>query len=153
MSKPIVGLILGGILGALDGLSALLSAPEVKPMIAGIVIGSTIKGLIAGVLIGLFARRKASMPAGLLVGFGIGLLLAFHHRGDPGGRWQPLLVGNHVARQPRRIDRRIRHAAVRAPRGATGVICCQLKAGPSRPRMAGLKLPRSQVADRLQSGR
>jgi len=77
MSKPIVGLILGGILVALDGLSALLSAPEVKPMIAGIVIGSTIKGLIAGVLIGWFAKKKASMPAGLAVGFGIGLLLAF----------------------------------------------------------------------------
>jgi hypothetical protein len=90
MSKPIVGLTLGGILGALDGLSAFLSAPEVKPMIAGIVIGS-----------GLFARRKASMPAGLLVGFGIGLLLAFIIAAipEPDGShywWEIMLPGSLV---------------------------------------------------------
>ena len=51
MSKPVLGLVLGGILGIFDGLSALISAPNdpaVKAGIVGIVIGSTIKGIITG---------------------------------------------------------------------------------------------------------
>ena len=80
MSKPVLGLVLGGVLGVLDGLSALVSAPNdpaVKAGIVGIVIGSTFKGLITGVLIGWFAKRTESL--GLAVGFGlsVGLALAF----------------------------------------------------------------------------
>ena len=47
MSKPILGLVLGGILGVFDGLSALISAPNdpaIKAGIVGIVVGSTFKG-------------------------------------------------------------------------------------------------------------
>ena len=64
MSKPVLGIFLGGILGVFDGLTALLT-PEVAPMIVGIVIGSTIKGIITGVLIGLFARKFHSLPIGI----------------------------------------------------------------------------------------
>ena len=77
MSKPLLGLVLGGILGVFDGLTALISAPEVAPQIVGIVIGSTFKGLLAGVLIGWFAKKVQSLPAGLLVGLAIGAFFAF----------------------------------------------------------------------------
>lgn len=77
MSKPVLGLVLGGILGIFDGLTALLSPdPEVAPQIMGIIIGSTGKGIIAGVAIGFFARKVNSLPLGIIFGFGIGLLLA-----------------------------------------------------------------------------
>jgi hypothetical protein len=98
MNKPVFGLALGGILGIFDGLSALVSAPEVAPQIVGIVIGSTIKGLITGLLIGWFARRKNSLPLGILFGLGVGLTLAFLVAAmpDPSGKhyyWQIMLPG------------------------------------------------------------
>ncbi len=76
MSKPILGLVLGGILGIFDGLTALFT-PEVVPQIMGIIIGSTFKGIIAGIAIGFFARKVTSLPLGIIFGFGVGLLLAF----------------------------------------------------------------------------
>ena len=77
MSKPVLGLILGGILGIFDGLTALISAPEVAPQIVGIVIGSTFKGLVVGVLAGWFARKVQSVPAGLLFGLAVGAFFAY----------------------------------------------------------------------------
>jgi hypothetical protein len=76
MSKPVLGLLLGGVLGVFDGLTALFY-PEVAGQIMGIVIGSTIKGLIAGVCIGFFARKVNSLPLGILFGFLVGAALAF----------------------------------------------------------------------------
>ena len=64
MTKPMLGLALGGVLGIFDGLSALVSAPNdpaIKAGIVGIVFGSMFKGLIAGVLIGWFAKRTGSL--------------------------------------------------------------------------------------------
>jgi len=77
MSKPVIGLILGGILGVFDGLTALLSAPEVAPQIVGIVIGSTFKGLVVGALAGWFARKVDSLPAGILFGLAVGAFFAY----------------------------------------------------------------------------
>ena len=77
MSKPILGLILGGILGVFDGFSALISAPEVAPDIVGIVIGSTFKGLVAGVLIGWYANRVQSTAKGVMFGLAVGAFFAF----------------------------------------------------------------------------
>ena len=80
MSKPMLGLVLGGVLGVLDGLSALISAPNdpaVKAGIVGIVIGSTVKGLATGALIGWFARRSASLTSTILFGLSVGVALAF----------------------------------------------------------------------------
>ena len=102
MSKPVLGLVLGGVLGVLDGLSALVSAPNdpaIKAGIVGIVIGSTFKGLITGVLIGWFAKRTESL--GLAIGFGlsVGLALAFlvcllqKMGGQPPYYWQIMLPG------------------------------------------------------------
>lgn len=76
MSKPVIGLIIGGILGVFDGLTALFT-PEAAPMIMEIVVGSTIKGLIGGVIIGYYARKVRSLQKGLIFGFAIGLVLAF----------------------------------------------------------------------------
>ena len=102
MNKPLLGLLLGAVLGALDGFSALASAPEVAPQIVGIVIGSTGKGLVAGLLIGWFARKVQSLPLGILVGLGVGALLAlpFALGKDPvSGKmyfWQIMIPGSIV---------------------------------------------------------
>jgi hypothetical protein len=76
MSKPVLGLVLGGILGVFDGLTAYFT-PEARSMLLGIVIGSTIKGLIAGLSIGFFSKKVHSLPLGILFGLAVGLFLAF----------------------------------------------------------------------------
>lgn len=76
MNKILLGVLLGGILGAFDGLSALISAPEVRPEIMTIVLGSMFKGLVAGAVIGWFARRKNSLPLGIVFGLIVGGLCA-----------------------------------------------------------------------------
>jgi len=76
MSKPIIGLLLGGALGILDGLTAYFT-PEVRDQLLGIVIGSTGKGLLAGIAIGFFAKKVDSLPLDILFGLGVGLVLAF----------------------------------------------------------------------------
>ena len=102
MSKPMLGLVLGGILGILDGLTALVSAPETAPGIAMIVLGSCFKGLVAGLIIGWFARVKQNLTLGLVVGFAVGALCAlpFALGVDPntGQRyfWEILIPGSIV---------------------------------------------------------
>ena len=76
MTKPVLGIVVGGILGIFDGLTAPLSAPETLPQLPGIVAGSTVKGIIAGILIGLFARKVKSAPGVLLFGLAVGASLA-----------------------------------------------------------------------------
>lgn len=76
MTKPILGLLLGGVLGIFDGLTAYFT-PEVRDQLLGIVIGSTGKGLVAGIAIGFFAKKVTSVPIGIVFGLGVGLLLAF----------------------------------------------------------------------------
>jgi hypothetical protein len=76
MSKPVLGLVLGGVLGIFDGLTAWFT-PAARNQMAGIVIGSTIKGLIAGILIGFFAKKFNSLPLGIVFGLAVGFLLAF----------------------------------------------------------------------------
>ena len=102
MTKPTLGLVLGGVLGVLDGLSALISAPgdpNVKAGIVGIVIGSTIKGLITGVLIGWFAKKTESLGVAIAFGLAVGLALAFlvcvmqKLGGMPPYYWQIMLPG------------------------------------------------------------
>jgi hypothetical protein len=72
MTKPVLGLVVGGALGLLDGLSAWFS-PEARPILLGIVIGSTAKGLVTGILAGLIARWKQSVALGVLSGLALGL--------------------------------------------------------------------------------
>lgn len=75
MSKPLLGLLIGGLLGALDGLSASFS-PEARPMMIAIVTGSTLKGALTGLLAGFIARWRRSTPLGILAGLAIGLALS-----------------------------------------------------------------------------
>src|SRR3954465_9835916 len=102
MSKPVLGLVLGGILGVFDGLSALISAPNdpaIKAGIVGIVIGSTVKGIVTGLLIGWFAKRTQSLGMAIVFGFAVGLALAFcvslaqKLGGQPAYYWQIMLPG------------------------------------------------------------
>jgi hypothetical protein len=102
VTKPVLGLALGGALGVFDGLSALVSAPgdpNVKAGIVGIVIGSTIKGVLTGLIIGWFAKRTNSLAAGLVFGLIVGLALAALVSvmqvlaGQPGYYWQIMLPG------------------------------------------------------------
>jgi len=102
LSKPVLGLVLGGVLGVFDGLSALISAPgdpAVKAGIVGIVIGSTIKGILTGVIIGWFAKRAqalgASLAFGLVVGVALAALVCLMQKlgGQPAYYWQIMLPG------------------------------------------------------------
>ena len=102
MTKPMLGLVLGGVLGVFDGLSALVSAPNddaVKAGIVGIVIGSTVKGIITGLLIGWFAKRTQSLGTAIVFGLAVGLALAFcvslaqKMAGQPAYYWQIMLPG------------------------------------------------------------
>ena len=102
MSKPVLGLVLGGILGIFDGLSALVSAPNdpaVKAGIVGIVIGSTVKGLLTGALIGWYSKRAGSLASTIVFGLAVGLALAFcvslaqKAAGQPPYYWQIMLPG------------------------------------------------------------
>ena len=92
MSKPVLGLVLGGVLGIFDGLTAWFDAGGEDFSLAGIVIGSTIKGLIAGILIGFFAKKFNSLPLGIVFGLAIGLLLAFAVAAIPGENGAALLL-------------------------------------------------------------
>ena len=76
MSKPILGLVLGGILGILDGLTVLFY-PEKAAAVGEIVLWSTLKGVIVGVIVGAIARKVTSLPVGILVGLGVALLFAY----------------------------------------------------------------------------
>lgn len=76
MSKPALGLLIGGLLGLIDGLSALLY-PGTASMIVPIIVGSTIKGLVTGVAMGVLARRLRSVPLGILGGLALGLALSY----------------------------------------------------------------------------
>lgn len=102
MTKPVLGLALGGVLGVFDGLSALISAPgdpNVKAGIVGIVIGSTIKGILTGAIIGWFAKRTNSLASGILFGLVVGVALAAlvclmqALGGQPAYYWQIMLPG------------------------------------------------------------
>jgi hypothetical protein len=101
VSKPLLGIVLGGVLGLFDGLTALVSAPEVAPQIVGIMIGSTIKGLIVGGLAGWYAKRVRSVKAGLIFGLLVGAFFAFLVAAmpDPSGKhyyWEIMLPGSVV---------------------------------------------------------
>jgi hypothetical protein len=76
MSKPILGLLLGGVLGIFDGLTAYFT-PEARNQLMMIVVFSTIKGLIVGLSIGFFSDKVHSLSLGVVFGLGVGLLLAY----------------------------------------------------------------------------
>lgn len=76
VTKPRLGLALGGILGLLDGLSGFLE-PSLGPVMGSVITFSLLKGLVSGIAIGYFAQRAQSMIAGILAGIAIAAVLSF----------------------------------------------------------------------------
>src|SRR6266849_9287048 len=75
LTKPILGLALGGTLGLLDGLSGFLE-PSLAPVMGSVITFSLLKGLVAGVAIGYFSQRVHSMLIGIVAGVGIAAVLS-----------------------------------------------------------------------------
>lgn len=75
LTKPMLGLAVGGILGLLDGLSGFLE-PSLAPVMGSVITFSLLKGLVAGMAIGYFSQRVRSMLIGILAGIGIAAALS-----------------------------------------------------------------------------
>jgi hypothetical protein len=70
VTKPMLGLAVGGTLGLLDGLSGFLE-PSLAPLMTSVITFSLLKGLISGVAIGYFSKRVQSMLLGIFAGVAI----------------------------------------------------------------------------------
>ena len=113
MSKPLLGIVLGGVLGLFDGLTALVSAPEVAPQIVGIMIGSTFKGIIVGGLAGWYSpKRVRSLTSGTDLRPRRRRVFRLPRGRHARSVGEALLLGNHAARQHRRAAGRLRDAAL-----------------------------------------
>jgi hypothetical protein len=75
LTKPVLGLALGGTLGLLDGLSGFFE-PSLAPVMGSVITLSLLKGLVAGVAIGYFSQRVHSMRMGIVAGIGIAAVLS-----------------------------------------------------------------------------
>jgi hypothetical protein len=75
LSKPVLGLALGGTLGLLDGLSGFFE-PSLAPVMGSVITFSMLKGLVSGVLIGYVSQKFHSMLVGILSGIAIAALLS-----------------------------------------------------------------------------
>jgi len=69
LTKPVLGLAVGGVLGLLDGLSGFLE-PSLAPVMGSVITFSLLKGLLAGIATGYVSYRVHSM-LGILAGIGI----------------------------------------------------------------------------------
>src|ERR1700744_439472 len=70
LTKPFLGLAVGGTLGLLDGLSGFLE-PSLAPVMSSVITFSLLKGLVSGIAIGYVSQRFHSMLVGILSGLGI----------------------------------------------------------------------------------
>jgi hypothetical protein len=75
LTKPMLGLAVGGTLGLLDGISGFLE-PSLAPLMGSVITFSLLKGLASGVSIGYFSKRVDSMPLGILAGVVIAAALS-----------------------------------------------------------------------------
>jgi hypothetical protein len=75
LTKPMLGLALGGTLGLLDGLSGFFE-PSLAPVMGSVITFSMLKGLVSGVVIGYISQRVHSMLLGILAGIAIAGLLS-----------------------------------------------------------------------------
>lgn len=75
MTKPMLGLAVGGTLGLLDGLSGFLE-PSLAPAMTSVITFSLLKGLVAGIAIGYFSKKVHSMALGILAGLAIAAVLS-----------------------------------------------------------------------------
>ena len=75
MTKPVLGLILGGTLGLIDGLSGFFE-PSLAPMMGSVITFSMLKGLVAGIAIGYLSQRVRSIALGTIAGMAIAAVLS-----------------------------------------------------------------------------
>ena len=75
LTKPMLGLAVGGTLGLLDGLSGFLE-PSLAPVMSSMITFSLLKGLVSGISIGYVSQRFHSMLVGILAGAGIAAALS-----------------------------------------------------------------------------
>jgi hypothetical protein len=75
LTKPVLGLAVGGALGLLDGLSGFFE-PSLAPVMSSVITFSLLKGLAAGIATGYVSQRVHSMPMGILAGIGIAAALS-----------------------------------------------------------------------------
>ena len=75
LTKPMLGLVVGGTLGLLDGLSGFLE-PSLAPLMSSVITFSLLKGLVSGIAIGYVSQRFHSMLVGILAGIGIAAALS-----------------------------------------------------------------------------
>jgi len=75
LTKPILGLVIGGTLGLLDGLSGFLE-PSLAPLMTSVITFSLLKGLVSGIAIGYVSERVHSLALGMLAGVTIAAVLS-----------------------------------------------------------------------------
>jgi hypothetical protein len=75
LTKPVLGLVIGGGLGLLDGLSGFFE-PSLAPMMGSVITFSMLKGLVAGIAIGYLSQKVRSMTIGILAGIAIAAVLS-----------------------------------------------------------------------------
>ena len=75
ITKPMLGLAVGGTLGLLDGLSGFFE-PSLAPVMSSVITFSLLKGLVAGIATGYVSQRVHSMLVGILAGIGIAAALS-----------------------------------------------------------------------------
>ena len=75
LTKPMLGLAVGGALGLLDGLSGFFE-PSLAPVMGSVITFSLLKGLVAGMVTGYVSQRVHSMAAGIAAGIGIAAVLS-----------------------------------------------------------------------------
>jgi hypothetical protein len=70
LTKPMLGLAIGGTLGLLDGLSGFFE-PSLAPVMSSVITFSMLKGLVSGIAIGYLSQKVRSMPIGIISGIAI----------------------------------------------------------------------------------
>jgi len=94
VSKPVLGLVVGGMLGLLDGLSGFFE-PSLAPVMSSVITFSLLKGLVSGIATGYVSERVHSMLLGVLSGVAIaaGLSLLVILQAGMALFWDILLPG------------------------------------------------------------
>ncbi len=149
MSKPLLGVLVGGLLGVLDGLSAWFS-PEARPMMMAIVTGSTLKGVVTGLLAGFIAQWRRSTILGVAAGLAIGFVLSAGVAVAQGDHYLEIvlpgmlvggLAGFATQRYPQHSGVRSLAIVVLAAFGATlspAILSATRQASPAANRLASL---------------
>ena len=75
LTKPMLGLAVGGTLGLLDGLSGFLE-PSLASVMTSVITFSLLKGLVSGVAIGYVSEKVHSIALGMLAGMAIAAVLS-----------------------------------------------------------------------------